>query len=295
MNDLDSANGIVSVKTPAKVNLMLAVHGLRDDGFHELTSLVAPLEFADELRVQALGSGSDQLTCSMPGIPLGCSNLVLRAAAAFRDAIGGHRHYRFELEKVIPSGAGLGGGSSNAAGALMAMNELEGDPLDRESLRGIAAGLGSDCPCFIEPAICLMRGRGDQVEAAPEALVKSLKGQALVLFKPNFGISTVWAYGALKAVVPNAYTSMPEAESCLKGNNSGLGMNAFEGVVGHKYRTIKALLADLRARGVVCGMSGSGSCCFALPEMSALKEKDLKRIVESAWGDSVFFIETALY
>ncbi len=274
---------------------MLAVHGLRDDCFHELTSLVAPLEFADELRVQAVESGPDQLTCSMPGIPLDGSNLVLRAAAAFRDAIRGHRHYRFELEKVIPTGAGLGGGSSNAAGALVAMNELEDDPLDRESLRGIAAGLGSDCPLFIEPAICLMRGRGDQVEAALEDLAKSLKGQALVLFKPNFGISTVWAYGALKAVAPNAYTPISQAESCLEGDISGLGMNTFEGVVGQKYRAIKALLADLRARGVVCGMSGSGSCCFALPAMSALKEKDLKRIIESAWGDSVFFIETALY
>lgn len=273
---------------------MLAVHGLREDGFHDLTSLVAPLDFADALTVQALESGPDQLTCSMPGIPVDGSNLVLKAAVAFRAVTGSSRHYKFQLEKRIPSGAGLGGGSSNAAGALVAMNQLEGAPLNNEALRGVAADLGSDCPLFIEPQICLMRGRGDQIEAAPKVLVASLTGQPIFLFKPGFGVSTAWAYGALKSANPSAYTKTAVVQSCLRGDLRALIFNSFEEVVGHKYRAIGTLLNDLRARGLVCGMSGSGSCCFVLPGSSALKQKDLKPIIESAWGDSVFFVETAL-
>ena len=295
MQDPNNAKHRVTVKTPAKVNLMLAVHGLREDGFHDLTSLVAPLDFADELTLEALESGPDQLTCSMPGIPVDGSNLVLKAAGAFRAATGSSRHYKFQLEKLIPAGAGLGGGSSNAAGALVGMNRLEGAPLSNKALRQLAADLGSDCPFFIEPQICLMRGRGDRIEAAPEALTASLKGQPIFLFKPHFGVSTAWAYGALKSAAADAYTTSSQAESCLQGDFSALFFNSFEEVVGHKYRAIKALLSNLRARGVVCGMSGSGSCCFALPAMCAQKEKDLKPIIESAWGDSVFFVETALY
>jgi 4-diphosphocytidyl-2-C-methyl-D-erythritol kinase len=288
------ADKVVSVRTPAKVNLMLAVHGLQTDGFHELTSLVAPLGFADKLTVEVLESGPDQLSCSMPGIPVDSSNLVLQAAEVFRAARQDGRYYQFHLEKVVPAGAGLGGGSSNAAGALVAMNQLGGDPLDVGALRELAAGLGSDCPFFIEAQICLMRGRGDRLEAAPEALVASLRGQPLVLFKPGFGINTAWAYGALKSASPEAYTSPSVAEAALAGDIEGLVLNSFEGVIGYKYRSIKVLLDDLRTRGVVCGMSGSGSCCFALPHLSSLKQKDLKLIIESAWGDSVFFIETAL-
>ena len=294
MNGAKSTDRELTVRTPAKVNLMLAVHGLREDGFHELTSLVAPLEFADDLTVRVLDSGPDRLTCSMPGVPVDGSNLVLKAAAAFRAATGNSGHYDFNLEKRIPFGAGLGGGSSNAAGALLAMNELEGAPLGMEALRGLAAGLGSDCPFFLEPRLCLMRGRGERLEAAPPAQVAFLRGQTIILFKPFFGIGTAWAYGALRAGAPGSYAPESGTQTLLEADAGGLIFNSFEAVVSRKYRAINALLGDLRERGVVCGMSGSGSCCFALPGFGPLKQKDLKPIIESAWGDSVFFVETAL-
>ncbi len=294
MNGAKSADRELTVRTPAKVNLMLAVHGLREDGFHELTSLVAPLDFADDLTVRGLDLGADRLTCSMPGVPVDGSNLVLKAAAAFRAATGNSGYYEFNLEKRIPFGAGLGGGSSNAAGALLAMNELEGAPLGMEALRGLAAGLGSDCPFFLEPRLCLMRGRGERLEAAPSAQVASLRGQTIILFKPSFGVGTAWAYGALRAGAPGSYAPESETQALLEADAKGLIFNSFEAVVSRKYRAINALLGDLRERGVVCGMSGSGSCCFALPGFGALKQKDLKPIIESAWGDSVFFVETAL-
>ena len=295
MNGEKSAGRELSVGTPAKVNLMLAVHGPREDGFHELTSLVAPLEFADDLTVRVQDSGSDRLTCSMPGVPVDGSNLVLKAAAAFRAATGKSRYYKFNLEKRIPFGAGLGGGSSNAAGALLVMNELEGAPLGMESLRGLAAGLGSDCPFFLEPRLCLMRGRGERLEAAPAAQIASLRGQTIILFKPSFGVGTAWAYGALRAEAPDSYAPESQTQRLLEADAKELIFNSFETVVSRKYRAINALLGDLRERGVVCGLSGSGSCCFALPEFGPLKKKDLKHIIKSAWGDSVFFIETALF
>jgi 4-diphosphocytidyl-2-C-methyl-D-erythritol kinase len=299
MEITEQAEGVLQIRTPAKVNLLLAVHGLRGDGFHELTSLVAPLDFGDRLMVGAGDADSDSLSCSVPGVPLDETNLVLRAAAAFRKRIGEPVHFKFELEKVIPMGAGLGGGSANAAGALLGMNALLGKPLSNDDLRILAAELGSDCPFFIEPRISLMRGRGEILGDAPGGLVDLLKGERIVLFKPMFGIGTAWAYSALAAARAKYYLSEAEAMERLAAGAEangveGLIFNSFEAAVSHKYIAIKTLLDNMRQSGAVCGMSGSGSCCFALPGMGGPLKEDLGAMVRQAWGESVFFIETQL-
>ena len=129
--------------SPAKVNLMLSVHGPREDGFHELTSVVVPLAFGDELRVRC--ADVDSLECTDASLPTGSENLVLLAAEAFRRYSGSSLYFSFFLEKRIPVGAGLGGGSGNAAVALQAMNQLAGNPLEGDVLVELAAELGSDC------------------------------------------------------------------------------------------------------------------------------------------------------
>ena len=292
---------VIAIKTPAKVNLMLAVQGPREDGFHALTSLVAPLAFGDELRLQSSNKDADQFICEDPAVPKDDRNLILQAANAFRKRTGEAVYFQFELEKRIPIGAGLGGGSSNAAGALMGMNTLTGQALSQAAIYEIAAELGSDCPFFIKPRIALMSGRGEILRDAPQALEASLRGQKILLFKPHFEINTGLAYAALRAASPEYYVTEGVAESFLKVDTEANGFgplvfNSFEAAVGRKYRAIHCLLAELRQRGVICGLSGSGSCCFAFIETEAMQpnSKDLKGIIQSAWGESVFFVETTL-
>ena len=279
---------------------MLAVQGPREDGFHALTSLVAPLAFGDRIRIRQSSTGSNRLRCDDPEVPIDENNLILQAAAVFSERTRDSGCFEFELEKHIPMGAGLGGGSSDAAAALLGMNELVGMPLSHDALRELAAELGSDCPFFIEPRIALMRGRGEILEAAPPEIIDLFQGQGILLFKPPFGISTAWAYEALRRA-PEQYVPESEAQARMHLSVEGAQLsdllyNSFEGIVGAKFLAIRTLLGQLRDRGIPCGLSGSGSCCFALIESGsgASKTKDLKSIIESAWGESVFFIETAL-
>ncbi len=281
----------VTVFSPAKLNLYLAVTGRRPDGFHDLVSVAAPLGFGDELTatVQEFPgqlSASKQiespfsLACDQPDVPLDETNLIMKAARVFAEvsgwpAQGGGARVRvhFNLVKRIPMGAGLGGGSSNAVAALRALNTLSGGLLSSETLAAIAAKLGSDCALFLHGAPVIMRGRGERIEALPESAAKRLRGQRVLVFKPGFGISTPWAYGRMAAEAPQHYLPAPEAEGKLAAwlnavppaPAARLLFNNMEGVAFDKFIALPVLLAKLRAEfGVAVQMSGSGSACFAL-------------------------------
>ncbi len=288
----------VTIHSPAKINLMLSVQGPRADGFHTLTSLMAGLRFGDRLKVSLSPGSADSLHCDDAEVPTGDDNLILRAAQLFRRESGVREHFAFDLKKRIPMGAGLGGGSSNAAVALCAMNELAGAPLGQEKLLGMAAVLGSDCPFFIEAQSARVSGRGDVIETLPGSVRQRLSGQRIALFRPPFGVPTAWAYGRLRADAPANYESAEAAEDRMKrffrgGPLRDLLFNSFEAAVGAKYLAIPCLLEELRALGFACLMSGSGSCCFALLEdgtdLALLKER-----CEHAWGSDVFFVESCL-
>ncbi|MGC6455319.1 MAG: 4-(cytidine 5'-diphospho)-2-C-methyl-D-erythritol kinase [Coraliomargaritaceae bacterium] len=288
----------ICLHSPAKVNWMLSVHGPREDGFHELTSVVVALRFGDSLRVRR--AEVDSLECTDVGLPTGPENLILRAAEVFRRRSGQAVSFSFSLEKKIPVGAGLGGGSGNAAVALQAMNELAGRPLDGVELKEAAAELGSDCIFFLDGRPAVMRGRGERVEPLPEAAAARLAGQKVLLFKPDFAVSTAWAYGRLRALgVPGDYEEESIAGSRLErflegGPVAELLSNNFEPTVGRKFVAIQLLLEDLQAMGVPCRMSGSGSCCFALPGASAASVGEIRALIQEAWGDGVFFVETSV-
>lgn len=278
---------------------MLSVHGRRADGFHDLTSLAAPLDFGDELTV-ALADSGDSLVCDAPGIPVDGRNLVLRAAEAFREASGATAGFAFELTKRIPAGAGLGGGSSDAAAALLAMNRLLGEPLDRAGLVRVAARTGSDCPFFLEGRPAVMRGRGELLEPLDEDARARLFGRPVFLFGPPFEVSTAWAYGALAASGSGACEDPGRSRARLQrflegGPPEDLLHNSLQAVVGRKYLAIPALLERVRAHsGPPCLMSGSGSCCFALPPAGAADPGELEKLVREAWGPEVFWVETSL-
>ncbi|HVW21935.1 MAG TPA: 4-(cytidine 5'-diphospho)-2-C-methyl-D-erythritol kinase [Opitutaceae bacterium] len=291
----------VEVFSPAKINLFLAVTGRRPDGYHDLVSVAAPLEWGDRL-LCALREGEADgctLACDDPAVPLDESNLILKAAARFRAASGWRRNVAFTLAKRIPIGAGLGGGSSNAAAALKALNRLAGGPLDPAALARAAAEVGSDCALFLAGVPVAMRGRGERVEPLADAAAARLRGRRLLLFKPGFGVSTPWAYGRLAA--SGAYLPAAEAEARLAAWAAGaapaeeLLYNNMEPPVFAKFPALPLLLERLQADfGLAGRMSGSGSCCFALLPGAGPAPSAVAAAIRESWGASAFLVETRL-
>ncbi len=287
---------------PAKINLFLAITGRRTDGFHELISLVAPLAWGDTLSLDARpGAQGDTLECDYPGVPVDASNLVLKAAAVFRKQAGASAPFvHFTLVKEVPAGAGLGGGSSDAAAALRGLNELATRPLVPGALRACAAEVGSDVPLFLDRAPVVMRGRGEKVETLSTAAQAALAGRELIVFKPPFGVATAWAYSRLRERGAEWYLPAAGAEAKLA---TWLGApqwetlpleNNLEYPVFEKYAALPVLLQELRDRFQLrCRMSGSGSACFALLNPGSPGEQIIQTI-RAAWGPEAVIRRTQL-
>lgn len=293
----------VRVFSPAKINLALAVTGRRGDGFHDLVSVVAPLAFGDELEAEALAGPGAGCTLRVEGggadVPSGPENLVRRAAAAFADATGWTGRAALRLTKRIPTGAGLGGGSSNATAALRALNELAGRPADKARLATLAAALGSDCALFLHPGPSVIRGRGELVAPLPDSAARRLRGRRVLVCKPCFGVPTPWAYGRLVARRTD-YVPAAEAEARLAAWIAGdapaeaLLANNFEPAVFAKYPALPLLAERLRRdHGLDLRLSGSGSACFALLPDGA-DAPPVAAAVRACWGDSAFVADTRL-
>lgn len=286
------------VAAPAKLNLFLAVTGRRADGFHDLVSVAAPVAFGDTLHVEPADRFS--LACDTAGVPLDETNLILRAARAFAATTGWSGGATFVLEKRIPMGAGVGGGSSDAVAALRALNLLAGQPLPAEKLVAMAAQLGSDCALFLAGGPCVMRGRGERIERLAASAAARLTGRRVLIFKPAFAIATPWAYGQM-AVNPETYLPSADAEARLAawvGNNrvtaEDLLFNNMESVTFAKFVALPALLAELRAKfSLAVRMSGSGSACFALLADDAPIDA-ITAAIRAAWGASAFVQETRI-
>ena len=280
----------------AKLNLSLAITGRRPDGFHELVSLVAPIALADTLTLDAgrpLG-----LTCDDASLPVDASNLVLKAAAAYvkhrPTADVGH----FHLAKRVPHGAGLGGGSSDAAAALRLLDRASGDPLGAEALEALAAEVGSDCAFFVRGQAAVMRGRGERLSILPPSARAALAGRRVMLVKPPFGIPTPEAYGLLAKggnyrPVARAEVELAAWVASPSADPSGLGNDLAEPVFA-KYLALPAGLEAFRqTTGVVWHMTGSGSACFAfVPE--GFEHARLREAVRKAWGPSAWVAETVI-
>src|SRR5271154_6745621 len=171
-------------KSPCKVNLLLNILGRRADGFHELETVMQPVNFCDEL-VFERGGNEVQLSCSDKRLPVNSKNLVHRAAADFLAAAKISDGVKIHLEKKIPLAAGLGGGSGNAATTLLALNELFGQPFSIAKLDELAAALGSDVPFFLYGKPALATGRGEKVKLVEN--FPALRGKAILLIHPGFG------------------------------------------------------------------------------------------------------------
>lgn len=291
----------VTIFSPAKINLSLAITGRRPDGFHELVSVVARLGSGDTLHAERVAEdGRLTLVCDAEGVPTDGSNLILKAAAKFVEATGWRGGVRFVLEKRIPVGAGLGGGSSNAVAALRALERLSGVALDPEGRHALAASLGSDCPLFWHDGPVVMRGRGERLDTLPDGAARRIAGRRVLVFKPEFGVSTPWAYQAL-AARPDWYASAEAEESRLAAwiadsaaPAERLLINTLERPVFAKWVALPTMLAWLRERhGLDARMSGSGSACFALLQTDTDAAEAIATVREG-WGESAFVQATTL-
>ena len=267
------------VRAPAKINLHLEVLGLRPDGFHELAMVMQSIDLADSLRLRPTADGQISLQCNRADLPTDSSNLVVKAGEMLRARSGfAELGAQIVLEKRIPIGAGLAGGSSNGAAALLGLNELWGLGFKGQELHSMAAELGSDMPFCLDGGTQLCFGRGEQLEALP---VNSSQPPALLLIKhPEVSVSTPWAYGRCKELRGDFYL---EAEAdfeqrrqalrqapllgAIAGNGSWPPLrNDLQAVVEPEVETVRQGLALLRQteQPLAVAMSGSGPSLFAL-------------------------------
>lgn len=279
-------------KSPCKVNLLLNILGRRADGFHELETVLHPVNFCDRLSFVRSGAGVE-LSCSDANLSVDAQNLVHRAATAFLEAAKINEGVTIHLEKKIPLAAGLGGGSGNAATTLVALNELFDRPLAATKLHELAASLGSDVPFFLQERPALATGRGEKIQ--PLNFFPALRGRAFLLIHPGFGISTAWAYQAL-ARFPAALNGRAGRAQKLIGTlqtgdwpaASAELYNSLEAPALEKYPILSLFQEFLRAHGALAAlMSGSGSTTFALVESTDagewLAEQFKARFGEACW------------
>jgi len=278
--------------SPCKVNLLLNILGKRADGFHELETVMHPVNLCDELSFERAGAGVE-LKCSDPNLPADSGNLVHRAMTEFLQAAQIRDGVRIHLVKRIPLSAGLGGGSGNAATTLLGLNELFGWPLSLDKLRELAAALGSDVPFFLQTRPALATGRGENVQ--PLDFFPALRGTAFLLIHPGFGIATAWAYQNLPRF-PTALNGMPgRAQKLISrlqaGDLSAAASefyNSLEAPALEKYPLLALFQEFLRTNGAAAVlMSGSGSTTFAIVRDShsagSLAEKFKARFGQSCW------------
>jgi 4-diphosphocytidyl-2-C-methyl-D-erythritol kinase len=253
---IDAGCAAMKLRAPAKVNLHLRILGRRTDGFHELETLMVPLTLADEVTVETGIGRTVRLDCDDPDVPTGEKNLAVAAAQAFARATGREFSARLTLRKRIPMGAGLGGGSSDAAAVLVALDLLLETRLGLSGLETLAATLGSDVPFFIRRTAAWCRGRGEVITPCPPP-----GPWPILLLKPPFGVETPWAYKnwSTSRDLPGTATQ-PQVVDGVTLENS------LERPVFEKFLVLPALKAWLRAQPGVraAAMSGSGSTMFAI-------------------------------
>jgi len=268
MLEVISEYGGLTVLAPAKVNLTLRVLGTRPDGYHVLESVVAGVTLFDTLHAEPDGDLS--LACRGLEAPAGPDNLILKAARALGARCGIRAGARLSLEKRIPVGRGLGGGSSDAAATLVALNDLWRCGLDPAELAAVGASVGSDVPLFFGPPMAVMRGRGEDIEPLETRFTWTL-----VLAWPAYRMPTAEVYAAYDRLGEDG-DAKPSATAILEvlggpvRDAASFLVNDLERAADNMRERrfdVRACLHDAGAQAV--GMTGSGSAYFAVADTEA--------------------------
>ena len=240
----------------AKVNLSLRVLGKRDDGFHAMETRMAPISLADELEFYQ--ADKYLLECDAEGVPVDETNLVTMAVRLFQRETGMECRYRVKLIKKVPHGAGLGGGSGDAAAVMRGLNELEAAGLSMERMAELLGEIGSDVPFFVYDSVCDCSGRGEVVEPVAGDWDHDV---TMLLLKPSFGVSTPAAYKAWSGA-----RELPGVDYSAQKFLWGKMVNDLEKPVFMKHRFLAEMKMWLLDQPEVEGamMSGSGSTMMAV-------------------------------
>jgi 4-diphosphocytidyl-2-C-methyl-D-erythritol kinase len=259
---VNSAPSRVEASCPGKVNLSLRVLGRYPDGYHEIRTVFQAVDLCDTLEVRVATELS--LSCDVPGLPTDASNLVLRAATLLADRFGIGAGAAMRLHKRIPVGGGMGGGSSDAAGALLALSELWGIGAGTGELLPLAARLGADVPFFLHGGTALGEGRGDRVTRLPFA-----GPLHLLLGLPPFGVSTAEAYARVRSDLTLEAKDV-SVKFLSDGNLSSEGeplscINDLEAGVFERWPGLQSFRDGLLRGGARTALlSGSGSTVFGV-------------------------------
>jgi 4-diphosphocytidyl-2-C-methyl-D-erythritol kinase len=279
-NGLPLKDQVLKTKAPAKLNLRLKVTGRRPDGYHELVSLMVPVDICDVLEFQVHPEKTELVWEGLP-VPSDENNLVLKAARAFfgRSRLKGGVLAR--VTKNIPVAAGMGGGSSDAAATLLSLNHLWSRPLSLETLRELALQLGADVPFFLEPRPSIARGVGEILEPIdpwPEFWY--------LIVTPRFQVSTAWVFGNLRmGLTSNEYDRI---KGQLRKESLVISQfleNDLESVTSAKFpilNRIKNTLLDAGAEGAL--MTGSGPSVFGVFGSKRQAEQAIEKIVPHDFG-----------
>jgi len=273
-----------SLRAPAKINMGLRLLGIRDDGYHTLESVFAPIEIWDDLKLEVSPGEpridleiepvvSDEMPVRLAAVTAGPDNLVVRAAAAFCKQTGVEARIRLRLRKQIPAGAGLGGGSSDAAAVLLGLASIFDLELEHEMLCTLALSLGADVPFFLSPSPALVSGIGEKIES-----LAGLPALDLVVANPGIPLPTVEVYRATDALrsaltEPKPGSTM-RAISRLRGETGDLApalgellINDLEPAASRLCPPVARLTKRLREFGAIgVSMSGSGATVFGVFE-----------------------------
>ena len=249
------------IKTPAKVNIRLKITGRRPDGFHDLISIMVPVDLTDYLELQRLHENRIEIHTEGYDVPKDENNLAYRAARAFFDKTGIDKGLAIKLVKNIPVAAGLGGGSSDAAAILLTLNEMYSSPISQPELHLLASKIGADVPFFLYCKPTIARGIGDVLEP-----IKEWPKFWYIIVTPPIKVSTAWVYENFRLeLTTKEYASIFDLLKKDSFAVSRILENDLEKVTSAHFPiidTLKQMLMDTGAEGAM--MSGSGPSVFGL-------------------------------
>jgi 4-diphosphocytidyl-2-C-methyl-D-erythritol kinase len=282
---------VARVRPFAKLNLFLEVLFERGDGYHEIESLMQAIDLRDELTVEQLpGSSAGRIDLAIGGdyvAPADPTNLVVRAAEAYFSAVKQPRGLKVNLRKSIPPGAGLGGGSSDAAGMLTLLNTLDDSRLAPEELSELAATLGSDVPFFLHGGTAVARGRGERIEPLEDGTIPPY---GFVLLYPRVTSPTPDIYRTLKSCLTTDKRDLHRLLADLvqgRDRRSPPFYNALSAPFRRVFPAIAALMDRVsEALARPFHVSGSGSTLFTVVEGERDGEDVLRRLQAMAAGDT---------
>ncbi|WP_290522830.1 4-(cytidine 5'-diphospho)-2-C-methyl-D-erythritol kinase [Alcanivorax sp.] len=242
----------LTLPAPAKLNLFLHITGRRNDGYHSLQTLFALLDQGDTLTFES--APSLQLHCDAPQVPCDESNLILKAAAGLREHTGCQQGARITLDKRLPMGGGVGGGSSDAATALLGLNQLWGLNLSLATLAELGLSLGADVPVFVKGKSAWAEGVGEQITPV------SLPDAHFLVIHPGIHVSTARIFGDRELTRDTPISKLPASLEAVLTRDFH---NDCEAVATKHFPEIGKTLDWLRQHTGNARMTGTGACCFA--------------------------------